>query len=80
MVYFWPDAGETLLRLRSDIDGAMATDSAPAGDYHVYLLPQDWTAASFVDPEYRQAHANDFPVLHLVAGSNAPVTLQLKSQ
>jgi hypothetical protein len=32
IVYLWQVAGETFLRLNSDIDGAMVADSAPAGE------------------------------------------------
>jgi hypothetical protein len=78
LVLWWPVGGDRLLRTYSDSDGAIILDSAPAGDYHVYL-PQE-RGGYFDDPDYRKAHANDFPLVHLAAGNNPPVTLRLKSQ
>jgi len=70
--------GDGPLRAYTDSDGAVRCCSVPAGDYRVYL-PREW-GAHFDDPDYRKAHANDFPLVHLAAGDNPPVNLPLRSQ
>jgi hypothetical protein len=81
-----PIAGATLF-FRSDQPGgqgvAVAGDSGvfhstlnAAGDYHVYMAADVSDLANQGgEDEYLKAHAQDFPVLHVVEGRNPPVTL-----
>jgi hypothetical protein len=56
--------------------GVFQTALTVAGDYHVYMAAD---ASDMVnqggEDEYLKAHAQDFPVLHVVEGENPPVTL-----
>jgi hypothetical protein len=47
------------------------------GDYHIHLISDqsDWD-----DPDYVKKHESDFPLLRVVDGTNAPVTLRLPAQ
>src|ERR1017187_3363010 len=71
-------------------DGSAGQDTAAAGangafrlmlrqpgDYHIHLMddPSDWD-----DPDYVKKHESDFPLLRVVDGTTAPVTLRLPAQ
>ena len=71
-------------------DGSAGQDTAAAGangafrlmlrqpgDYHIHLISDqsDWD-----DPDYVKKHESDFPLLRVVDGTNAPVTLRLPAQ
>jgi hypothetical protein len=51
-----------------------------AGDYHVYVAASLDQADSLSDPDYINAHRNDFPPLRLVEGQNPPLTLRLPAR
>lgn len=51
-----------------------------AGQYHVYLAP-DVNPGDFLgDPDYLDAHVNDFPLLNVVNVVNLPLTLRLQAR
>ena len=71
-------------------DGSAGQDTAAAGangafrlmlrqpgDYHIHLISDqsDWD-----DPDYVKKHESDFPLLRVVDGTTAPVTLRLPAQ
>jgi hypothetical protein len=57
----------------SDRDGAFRLTLKQPGDYHVYLMD----TAHWDDWDYLKAHANDFPVMKVFDGPNAPLVLRL---
>ena len=78
LVFLWPLSGDRIVRVTTDTDGVATVPLAPVGDYHIYLPAAEWMNASFDDSEYREAHAGDFPGVHLSPGSTTALTLPLK--
>jgi hypothetical protein len=58
----------------ADTQGTFWLTLRQAGDYRIYLLDD---AANWNDADYLDAHANDFPPLHVVDGANPPLTLRM---
>jgi protocatechuate 3,4-dioxygenase beta subunit len=57
-------------------DGSFTVALSGTGTYNVYAPGQ----VDAVDTDYRQAHQNDFPPLHVVEGRNRPIALRLPAQ
>ncbi len=60
----------------SGSDGTFESSPLLPGDYRVYVLPDYAHMDLAQDPNYLKAHENDFPVLHVAAGVNPPLTLR----
>jgi hypothetical protein len=56
----------------SGSDGVFRVAFLAADDYHVVKSADP---NSLRDPDYLAVHAKDFPVLHIIAGQNPPITL-----
>jgi hypothetical protein len=66
--------------VRAGADGAFHCWLAP-GDYHAYpQLPGQNTWDLGEDSDFLDAHAKDFPPVHVVAGANPPLALRLPAQ
>ncbi len=48
-----------------------------AGDYRLFVLANHSGTNLLYDADYRDAHRDDFPVVHVIDGENPPVTLRL---
>jgi hypothetical protein len=60
----------------ADDAGVFHTALPAAGDYHVYMAGDVSDVSNQGgEDEYLKAHAQDFPVLHVVDGQNPSVTL-----
>jgi protocatechuate 3,4-dioxygenase beta subunit len=57
----------------SDAEGEFKASLRAAGEYRVYVLPDQNSSA---DPDYLKEHENDFPVVRVVAGENPPIVLR----
>lgn len=70
-----PFAGSTSEGMATaDTDGTFSFTMRQAGDYRIYLADD---AGNWNDADYMEAHANDFPPLHVVDGTNPPLTLRM---
>ena len=58
----------------TDGQGALHAAVRQAGDYHIYVVRNQ---NSMDDEDYLEQHANDFPVVHVVDGANAPLVLRM---
>jgi hypothetical protein len=58
----------------TDGHGVIHASVRQAGDYHIYVVPDQ---SSIDDEDYVEQHANDFPIIHLVDGANAPLVLRM---
>lgn len=61
----------------SGLDG-IAQVTAPAGEYRIYGLADDIDSNLLQDADWLRAHENDFPILRLASGTNAPLTVTLR--
>jgi len=77
LLAFSPDTNPRfLLYATTADDGSFKVALHAAGAYHVYA-PGPGDSA---DADYRQAHQNDFPPLHVTYGANQPIALRLASE
>jgi len=52
----------------------------PPGKYHIYAVLDLGQMQSLEDPDYRQAHSNDFPLLQVVDGKNPAIALKMPAK
>jgi hypothetical protein len=74
VIFFRSSAGTT--GAISDAEGAFHSLFRAAGEYQVYVLP-DQNQDAIMDPDYLQQHQNDLPVVRVLDGDNSPIVLKL---
>ena len=78
MVEFLPVTGANrAVGCGTNSDGTFTSSPMLTGDYRVYVLPDNGHWDLMQDPDYLKAHENDFPLLHVAAGVNPPLTLRV---
>jgi hypothetical protein len=65
----WTESGG-----RTDGHGVIHASVRQTGDYHIYVVADQ---SSINDEDYLEQHANDFPMVHVVEGANAPLSLKM---
>jgi hypothetical protein len=65
--------------IRTETDGTFQT-AMPPGKYHIYAVLDLGQMQNLEDPDYRQAHGNDFPLLQVVDGKNPAVALRMPAK
>ncbi len=70
---FLPDGFKTSAGATTLDDGSFKSIVRRPGEYHVYLVENRLDLA---DPDFLEAHKNDFPPITIIDGDNPPLTLR----
>lgn len=65
---------------RTDSKGAFGVSLRAAGEFRVFVAPDQSGTDLLSDPDYIEAHRQDYPPIRLVDGPNPPLTLRMPAK